>query len=74
MIIGTTLIVLCWTVFTSLNLFLWLRIVLTVIGAFIILFGMLFGIYFFNLDMKLTSFLESKLVKIYDKRKKNKKI
>ena len=74
MIIGTALIVLCWTVFTSLNLFLWLRIVLTVIGAFIILFGMLFGIYFFNLDMKLTSFLESKLVKIYDKRKKNKKI
>ena len=57
-------------VFTSLNLFLWLRIALTIIGAFIILFG----IYFFNLDMKLTSFLESKLVKIYDKRKKNKKI
>ena len=74
MIIGTTLIVLCWTLFVNLNLFLWLRIVLTVVGAFILLFGLLFNVYFFNLDMKFTAFLQSKLIKIYDKRKKNRKI
>ena len=72
MIIGIALIVLSWTLFKSLGLFLWASIVLTVVGS--ILFGLLFIVYFFNLDMKLTSFLESKFIKLYDKKKKNRKI
>lgn len=74
MVIGTTLIVLCWTLFQSLGVHLAVNITLTVIGAIMIFFGLLFVVYFFNLDMKLTSFLESKLIKIYDKRKKNRRI
>lgn len=74
MVIGTTLIVLCWTLFQSLGVHLAVNIILTVIGAIMIFFGLLFVVYFFNLDMKLTSFLESKLIKIYDKRKKNRRI
>lgn len=74
MVIGTALIVLCWTLFQSLGVHLAVNIILTVVGAIMIFFGLLFVVYFFNLDMKLTSFLESKLIKIYDKRKKNRRI
>lgn len=67
MIIGIALIVLSWTLFKSLGLFLWASIVLTVVGSILAFFGLLFIVYFFNLDMKLTSFLESKFIKLYDK-------
>ena len=71
MVTGTALIVLIWTLFIGMGLPLWLGIVLTVVGAFIILFGMTFGIYIFNLDMKLTSALEPFFLKHYDKIKRN---
>ncbi len=74
MIIGTALIVLSWTLFPYLNWYLWISIVCTVLGGIGVFFGLLFVVYFFNLDMKLTAFLESKLIKIYDKRKKERKI
>ena len=70
MIIGTALIVLSWTVLATL-IPLWAGIVLTIAGAFIILFGMTFGIYIFNLDMKLTSMLEPIFLKHYDKIKRD---
>ena len=71
---GTALIVLSWTLFPSLGMALWASIVLTVVGAFIALFTLLFIVYFFNLDMKLTSSLEPMLLKMYDKKKRNRKI
>ncbi len=71
---GTALIVLSWTLFPSLGMQLWASIVLTVAGAFIALFAFLFIVYFFNLDMKLTSSMEPMLLKMYDKRKRNRKI
>ncbi len=74
MIIGITLIVLSWTLFKSLGLFLWASILLTVLGALLALFGLLFIVYFFNLDMKFMAFLEKKFVKIYDKRKRDRRI
>ncbi len=74
MIIGTALIILSWTVFASLGLYLWASILLTILGAFFILFGLLFVVYFFNLDMKLMACLEKPLSKIYDKRKRNRRI
>lgn len=74
MIIGTALIILSWTFFVSLGLQLWASIVLTVLGSLFILFGLLFVVYFFNLDMKLMALLEKPLSKIYDKRKRNRRI
>ncbi len=71
---GTALIVLSWTLFPNLGIYLWVSIVCTVLGAFIALFALLFIVYFFNLDMKLTSPLEPMLLKMYDKRKRNRKI
>ncbi len=71
---GTALIVLSWTLFPSLGVYLWVSILLTVVGAFIIIFALLFIVYFFNLDMKLTSSLEPMLLKMYDKKKRNRKI
>lgn len=71
---GTALIILSWTLFPYLGWYLWVSIVCTVVGAFIALFGLLFIIYFFNLDMKLTSSLEKVLLKHYDKQKRNRKI
>ena len=71
---GTALIVLSWTLFPALGWHLWISIVLTIVGAFIALFGLLFIVYFFNLDMKLTSSLEPLLLKLYDKKKRNRKI
>ena len=71
MIIGTALIVLVWVLFIKMGLSLIGGILLTVLGAFIILFGLTFGIYFFNLDMKLTSLLEPLFIKHYDKIKRD---
>ena len=48
-----------------------LLIILIVILA---LFALTFTIYFFNLDMKLTSALEPLLAKGYDKRERKRKI
>ncbi len=71
---GTALIVLSWTLFPSLGVWLWVSIVCTVVGAFIAMFGLLFIVYFFNLDMKLTSALEPLLLKHYDKIERKRKI
>ncbi len=71
---GTALIVLSWTLFPYLGIYLWVSIICTVVGAFIAFFGLLFIVYFFNLDMKLTSSLEPMLLKMYDKKKRNRKI
>lgn len=71
---GTALIALSWTVFKNLGMALWASIVLTVVGAFIILFALLFTVYFWNLDMKALSLLQPMLNKIYDKRKRKKEI
>ena len=69
MIIGTAFIVLSWVLLIKL-IPLWACIVITVFASFVILFCMLFGIYFFNLDMKLTSKLEPILIKLNEKRKR----
>ena len=71
MIIGTALIVLTWVLFIGMGLPVWGGVILTLIGAFIILFGMTYGIYIFNLDMKLTSALEPIFLKHYDKIKRD---
>lgn len=71
---GTALIVLSWTLFPSLGVWLWVSIVCTVVGAFIALFALLFIVYFFNLDMKMTSALEPILQKHYDKIERKRKI
>ena len=72
MIIGTALIVLTWALFTGLGLPVWGGVLLTVLGAFIILFGLTFGMYIFNLDMKLTSLLFPLFQKHYDRIKRDK--
>ena len=74
MIIGTALIVLSWTLFPYLGWHLAISIVCTVLGGILDFLGLLFIVYFFNLDMKLTSSLEPLLTKVYDKRKRDRKI
>lgn len=71
---GTALIVLTWVLFAPMGCPLWANIILTVVGAFIALFALLFIVYFFNLDMKLTSSLEPLLIKLNEKKKRNRKI
>lgn len=71
MLIGTALIVLTWVLFIGMGLPIWGGVLVTIAAAFIILFGMTFGIYIFNLDMKLTSFLEPIFIKHYDKIKRD---
>ena len=57
MIIGTTLIVLIWVLFIGMGLPLWAGIVLTVLGAILILFGFLFFVYFnFILSVEIREF------------------
>lgn len=51
-----------------------LNIVLIVAIVFASLFVLSFVVYFFNLDMKMTTALEPLLQKIYDMRKKTRKI
>ena len=74
MIIGTALIALSWVLFPGLGLPLWGSIVLTVVGGIFALFGLLFFVYFFNLDMKLTSKLQPLFHKHYDRIKRNRQI
>lgn len=71
MIIGTLLIVFTWVFFVGLGLPVWAGVLLTILGALIIFFGLTFGIYIFNLDMKLTSKLEPLFIKHYDKIKRD---
>lgn len=74
MIIGISLIVLTWVLFIDLGLPLFLGIIITVISGIWALFALLFFVYFFNLDMKLTSLIQPFFIKIYEKRKRNKQI
>ncbi len=73
-IIGVALIVLSWTLFPYLSWHIAASIVCTVVGALILVFALLFTVYFYNLDMKMTSKLEKPLNKHYDKIKRNRKI
>jgi len=75
MIIGTALIVCTWLFFFGWGFPLHACIIVTVLSSFLILFGMTFGIYFFNLDMKIAAKSQPLLDKLfYDKRKRNKEI
>lgn len=71
MIIGTALIVCTWAIFVGLGLPIWAAVLLTILGAGIIFFGLTFGVYILNLDMKLTSKLEPLFLKHYDKIKRD---
>lgn len=51
-----------------------LKILLIVAIVIVAFFLLTFVVYFFNLDMKLTSSLEPLLEKIYDKRKRDRKL
>ncbi len=73
-ILGTAAIILIWVLFIGMGLPTWAAIVLTVVASFIILVGLLFLVYFFNLDMKLLAALSGPFSKIYDKRKRHKDI
>lgn len=73
MILGTALIICTWVVFLGLGLSFWAAIVLTVLSCFLILFGLLFLVYFFNLDMKLLAKVQDIMVRYHDKKDKEKK-
>ena len=51
-----------------------LKILLIVVIVLVALFLLTFLMYFFNLDMKLLAKLEPTLAKIYDKRKRERKL
>ncbi len=51
-----------------------LKVLLIIAIVFVALFVLSLIVYFFNLDMKLTSALEPLLAKYYDKIKRNRKI
>ncbi|MCR4830730.1 MAG: hypothetical protein K5883_04675 [Pseudobutyrivibrio sp.] len=51
-----------------------LKVLLIIALIFLCLFVLSFIVYFFNLDMKLTSAIQPLLQKHYDKRKRNRKI
>lgn len=51
-----------------------LKVLLIIAIVFVALFVLSLIVYFFNLDMKLTSALEPLLAKHYDKIKRNRKI
>ena len=71
MIIGTTLIALTWALFIGLGLPTWAGAIITVVCAIGIILGLLFTVYFFNLDSKLLVVVQKFLQKFYDKRKRN---
>ncbi len=71
MIIGTALIALTWALFIGLGLPVWAGAIITVVSAILIIFGLLFTVYFFNLDSKLLVVVQKFLQKFYDKRKRN---
>lgn len=51
-----------------------LKVLLIIAIIFVCLFVLSYVVYFFNLDMKLTSALEPLLAKGYDKRERKRKI
>ena len=71
MLIGTTLIALTWALFIGLGLPTWAGAIITVVCAIGIIFGLLFTVYFFNLDSNLLVVVQKFLQKFYDKRKRN---
>ena len=74
MILGTALIVLTWVLFVGLGLPVWAGVLITIAGGILVLLGLMFIVYFFNLDMKLTSKMYPILMKHYDKRKRDRRI
>ena len=71
MIIGMSLMALTWGLFIGLGLPTWAGAIITVVCAIGIIFGLLFTVYFFNLDSKLLVVVQKFLQKFYDKRKRN---
>lgn len=71
MIIGTTVIALCWALFVDMGLAVWGAAIITAICAVLILFGLLFTMYFFNLDSKLLAVVQRFVNKLYDRRVRN---
>ena len=51
-----------------------LKYLLILVGSAVGIFVTLFSIYFFNLDMKLTSAIEPFLIKHYDRMPRNSKV
>jgi hypothetical protein len=51
-----------------------LKVLLILAIIFVVLFVLSLIVYFFNLDMKLTSVLQPLLMKVYDKRKRDRKV
>jgi hypothetical protein len=51
-----------------------LKVLLILAIIFVVLFVLSLIVYFFNLDMKLTSALQPLLMKVYDKRKRDRKV
>lgn len=52
----------------------WLVGILIALGVIVGIFVLLFVVYMFNLDMKLTAMLEPLFIKHYDKMKRDKKL
>lgn len=68
---GTALIILIWLLFVNIGLPLWAAIVLTIVGAVIAIVGLLFTVYFFNIDSKALVLVHKFLQRFYDKRKRD---
>ena len=51
-----------------------LKILLIVVLVVLALFVLTFAVYFFNLDMKMMAAVEPMLDKLYDKRKRNRRL
>lgn len=51
-----------------------LKILLIVVLVALALFVLTFAVYFFNLDMKMMAAVEPMLDKVYDKRKRNRRL
>ena len=51
-----------------------LKILLIVVLVALALFVLTFAVYFFNLDMKMMAAVEPMLDKVYDKRKRNRRM
>jgi len=51
-----------------------LKILLIVVLVVLALFVLTFAVYFFNLDMKMMAAVEPMLDKVYDKRKRNRRL
>lgn len=51
-----------------------IKIVIIAVIVVLVLFVLTFGVYFFNLDMKMMAAVEPLLKKVYDRRKRERKI